>query len=361
MQLFGQVSPVSRDPPNTEWPEKELETLGACPVCGSRKRISTQRELRDSVFFCAPGAWSAWKCQDCNVQYLDPRPTESSIHKAYANYYTHGRPASSLLRKLLEKLRIGIRHSYLNKRLGYRLSGELPFGWIAYEAMPRQATITLHTIRHLPPPRPNENSLLDIGCGDGEFLSIARGIGYDVAGLEVDPLSRTLAQKAGFLVHSGPFPGAVLQQGRYDYITMSHVLEHFHDPVGAIRCAFDLLKPGGRIWIKVPNLSASSHARFDQNLFILDPPRHLVMFDRPSLEALLREAGFGDVTSLPPSFLDQQNFFVGGWATSRGYDPIVALQTQVPGSITSDIVEAFDQACSSHDQAEVVTMIATKP
>jgi 2-polyprenyl-3-methyl-5-hydroxy-6-metoxy-1,4-benzoquinol methylase len=361
MHLRHPAPSVDREPPNASWPEEELETLGACPVCGSRERALTYQDLRDVVFCCAPGVWTAWTCATCHVLYLDPRPTEASIHKAYWNYYTHRRDVSSLLGKFVEKLKVGVRHSHLNKNFGYHLSGALPFGWIAYKWKPLQVEITNHTIRHLPPPQPFGNRLLDIGCGAGEFLEIARDLGFDASGLEIDPVARAQAQKADFIVHPGPFPDAGLERDYYDHITMSHVLEHLHDPMGAIREALILLKPGGRIWIKIPSLSALSYFAFGRNLRLLETPRHLVMFDAGSLEATLRKCGFIDVLSAPPSFLDQNYSYRAGWAISQNlnYDPMSL--PDVPPSVEAEIVSTYERASSNHKLAEFVTMVATKP
>lgn len=361
MRLGGLEPWVLREPPNASWPAEELETLGVCPICGSRERKLTYRDLRDVVFRSAPGAWKAWTCESCNVLYLDPRPTEASINKAYRNYYTHGRHVFSTIGKFMEKLKVSVRRSHLNKNLGYHLKGALPLGWAAYNWKPRQIEITNHTIRHLPPPQPFRNRLLDIGCGNGEFLEIARNLGYDASGLEVDEVARTQAQEAGFVVHPGPFPNASLERGFYDHITMSHVLEHLHDPAAAICDALSLIRPGGRIWIKVPNLSALSQSRFGKNLRLLEAPRHLVMFDPVSLDGLLRKGGFKDVVSLPPSFLDQDYSYRSGWALAQNlnYDPMSL--PEVPSSIEAEILATYERASSNHNLAEFVTIVATKP
>ena len=47
------------------------------------------KDLEDKVFFCAPGKWNLYKCENCLSIYLNPRPDVNSIVKAYKNYYTH--------------------------------------------------------------------------------------------------------------------------------------------------------------------------------------------------------------------------------------------------------------------------------
>lgn len=75
--------------PDAPWPEDELEWLGKCPACGAARRDVLFEGLRDEAFHVAAGRWVLWRCQGCEAAYLDPRPSEASIGRAYANYYTH--------------------------------------------------------------------------------------------------------------------------------------------------------------------------------------------------------------------------------------------------------------------------------
>ena len=43
---------------------------------------------------------------------------------------------------------------------------------------------------------------------------------------------------------------------QFDAITLSHVIEHVHDPVEVIRACFNLLKSGGYIWLDTPNIAS---------------------------------------------------------------------------------------------------------
>ena len=69
------------------WDKKSLEHLTKCPVCMSTKCKKIFEDLEDKVFFCAPGKWNLYKCDNCISIYLNPRPDVNSIVKAYKNYY----------------------------------------------------------------------------------------------------------------------------------------------------------------------------------------------------------------------------------------------------------------------------------
>ena len=80
-------------------------------------------------------------------------------------------------------------------------------------------------------------------------------------------------------------------EGPFDAVTMWHVLEHLPDPLGAVVRAVDLMRPGGRLVISVPNVD-SLQARFGgERWFHLDLPRHLFHFGPRSPSALVERAG----------------------------------------------------------------------
>jgi SAM-dependent methyltransferase len=250
----------------------------------------------------------------------------------------------------------------LNKRFGYRLKNGLPLGWVAYILLPSQAEVTGNTVRHLPAPVGKNNRFLDIGCGNGDFLKVARSLGYQAEGLEFDPSAREVAAKEGLVVHPNSMPGSGLPSNDYDQITLSHVVEHFHYPVEALTEVFNLLRPKGRVWIQIPNIAAFSLQRFGANSRLLEPPRHLVMLDSQSLKILLEKAGFKNVQLLPTP--DSSNFnyvCYASWMIEEGIDPGKTSLSLIP----KDVRLATDAMRCSHERtaenAEFVTMIGTKP
>jgi SAM-dependent methyltransferase len=353
---------VSRAPPDETWPEADLEYLGKCPVCGEPDRSLAYSGLRDKVFFCAPGVWTSWRCGGCHVVYLDPRPTPESIGRAYENYYTH-HDAGSLVAPsggLGRRLRRIVANSYLNKKFGYMLRPALPLAWLPIAMKPKRALYTAHYYRHLPAPSDKDDYLLDVGCGNGMFLQIARDyLGYQVEGLEIDPNARDVATRRGLKVHSGLMPGSGLTPARYYQITLSHVLEHMHDPVAALQEVFSLLKPGGRVWISVPNIAAASLSRFGSNSRLLEPPRHLVMFDPNSLEQILEKVGFTDVTLLPHQ--DSHPFVhYQSWMMENGFDPYSSSDVIVPEKERRAAIVGSKSALSDPKSVNIFAMTAKR-
>lgn len=312
-------------PPAGDWPTEDLEELGECPVCGGTKRSLQYDNLRDKIFFSAPGVWKMWRCAGCGVGYLDPRPTVESIGRAYDNYYTHGDwqagsgpfpRGDSPIKRVLNVLR----NDYLNARYGCRFRPCVLGGrWIMQGAPLKWRFIDNH-IRHLPVPKPGHNRLLDAGCGSGDFVWTAKTLGYQAEGLEIDAKACAQARAHGLTVHQGSFPNTSLVSESFDEITLNHVLEHLHDPVGALREAFRLLRSGGRLWIAVPNLQGASNRFWKENSRLLESPRHLVMFDVNSMKRLLGESGFKNIRQIP-IYNPSRSFYSASHAVANGNDP----------------------------------------
>jgi 2-polyprenyl-3-methyl-5-hydroxy-6-metoxy-1,4-benzoquinol methylase len=148
--------------------------------------------------------------------------------------------------------------------------------------------------RHLPS-RPGR--LLDVGCGNGVFLLRAKAAGWDTVGLEPDPAAVAAARESGSDVRQGTLESSVVS-GPFDVITAAHVIEHVHEPSLFLKRIFDLLTKGGYVWIATPNVEGTGHSWFGRAWRGLEPPRHMVLFSKRALRALLQDAGFGEITFL---------------------------------------------------------------
>ncbi|QAY77678.1 bifunctional 2-polyprenyl-6-hydroxyphenol methylase/3-demethylubiquinol 3-O-methyltransferase UbiG [Sphingosinicella sp. BN140058] len=335
----------------------ELESLGRCPVCGSTDRTLRFDGVADGVFG-TPGNWDFWSC-GCGILYLDPRPTEASIGEAYALYYTHA-SSGPPLRWRDDGWRGAIRRGYLNARYGYSFADASLLGALTWR-LRRGAVKNLDfMIRHLPsPPRP-VCTILDVGCGNGDFLAVAEDLGYRACGLDPDPEAVAVARARGHDVRCASLPGSGVQPASFDHVFMNHVLEHFHDPVAALREARALLVPGGRLWISLPNLGAIGLRRFGPRWRGLEPPRHLALFDAPRLAALLGELGFQRIELLPAEEA-ALFYFRQSQAIASGTDP--NDEADPPGweDVRSLAVAANRRGRRDPLVAESLTMIASTP
>ena len=144
-----------------EWPDEDLEHLDHCPACGDARRRLLFEDMRDLSYGVAPGIWTMWQCENCTAAYIDPRPNETSIFRAYQAYYTHEPPDEARLRSLITGNGIGtrLRAGYYNTRYGYKLPNGWPLARMCSAFMSEKATQWQHFIR--------DSSATDhYGCAD---------------------------------------------------------------------------------------------------------------------------------------------------------------------------------------------------
>jgi 2-polyprenyl-3-methyl-5-hydroxy-6-metoxy-1,4-benzoquinol methylase len=278
-------------PCSEQWPADGIEVVGRCPLCGCRDRTILHRDLWDNVFFAAPGLWNLWRCGACRSGYLDPRPNEATIGLAYSTYYTHETVELPKAETWFQRLRASLGNGYRNWRYGTELAPALPVGAPLAQLLPPLGWHVDLAYRFLPSSYSGQKRVLDIGCGGGEWLRMARGAGWTSCGVEPDPVARERARQDGFDVRA-TLADWNSESDEFDYVTMSHVIEHVHDPLQSLRDCFALLKQGGGIFIDTPNLDAIGHDLYGRHWRGLEPPRHLVIFNRDSLSRTVTEAGF---------------------------------------------------------------------
>ncbi len=135
--------------------------------------------------------------------------------------------------------------------------------------------------------------VLDVGCGRGMMLSYMRELGYEAHGLELSETAAHHARRVLKLeVATGDFLTSPHEKNRYNAVIFCHTLEHFANPVAAIARAHELLKPGGVLFIAVPNYGSWQARLFGGNWFHVDAPRHYFHFTIKSLDSILARHRF---------------------------------------------------------------------
>ena len=135
--------------------------------------------------------------------------------------------------------------------------------------------------------------VLDVGCGGGLFLGMLRERGVEVLGLDNSAeAARAAREQNGVTVLLGDMLRAPIAEASCSVVTMYHVLEHLPDPAGFLRAARNLLRPGGRLIVQVPNLDCWQYGVLGRNWNGLDVPRHVTDFRSADLRKLLIQCGF---------------------------------------------------------------------
>lgn len=278
----------------------DLEAVSECPACGDHRRADELEGLQDLSFGAASGLWALKRCLGCQVLYLDPRPHPVSLHLAYRQYYTHHRPTAAL-RGWVSRLKQALKDGYRNRYFGTRLRPALAAGALVVPLFPKIAAIIRSEDRGLGRPQRPQSRVLDVGCGSGQFLTLARLLGWMPYGIEPDAAAAAVARAQGcdILARDVRELDARYEQ-LFDVVTLSHVIEHLYDPVDTLRHCLRVLKPGGQIWLETPNIQSMGYEIYGRSWRGLEAPRHLVLFNQAALCSCLERAGFERVRVLPP-------------------------------------------------------------
>jgi 2-polyprenyl-3-methyl-5-hydroxy-6-metoxy-1,4-benzoquinol methylase len=245
------------------------ETDRNCPICGTGDPQILYRLTHFSVL----------ACPRCRQVYLWPLPSPEKIREIFSRLYTVGEGSVPELRHYYEYCYENAPDNPLVKR--YEL-------WL--DAIERQR----------PPGR-----LLDVGCGTGLFLSVARRRGWEPFGIdECAEATEHARRHFGIDVWGGEFEDFPGEGRGFDAITGWDILEHARDPVGLLRAMRRRLAPGGVVALSTPNqrsildlvagaLYRLSGQRFSAPLEKFYIEQHFLYFTPKTLRQAFERAEFG--------------------------------------------------------------------
>lgn len=259
-----------------------------CPFC-SAKGEKLYSELVDWLYG-VPDTWGIRSCSNCGIAWLDPRPVASDIPRLYARYCTHD---SNKPEAWIGQLQGEVSRSVL-ARMGYPLreaTGLLPRCLSYLPFAKRRAALAVLNL-----PASETGCLLDVGCGNGEFIEQMRCYGWRVAGVDLDPSAVAYCRNRGLDVSNGTI-AELPETAQYDVIALTHVIEHVSDPIELLRECSKRLRPGtGRAVITTPNLKSLGHRWFGKYWRGLEVPRHFVVFSPGGLRQCVEQAGLNVAT-----------------------------------------------------------------
>ncbi len=195
-----------------------VDESARCLVCESRQKRLLYRITGHRVYACA----------DCSVVYLWPLPSEEQVREMFARLYTEGEGSVAELKHYYE---------------------------FTYDDVPTNPLVRLYE-RWLDAieRRRRPGRLLDIGCGTGLFLSVARRRGWEPYGIDDCAEATAHAREHfGLDVWDGEFDPVRMAGKTFDAVTLWDVVEHARRPVALLDAARSVLAPEGIVGISTPN------------------------------------------------------------------------------------------------------------
>ncbi len=224
-----------------------------CPLCGGREFAPV----------CLSAGHPVVRCVNCQLHLLNPQPSDAELVEIYHPHYSF-------------------------------FGDEQAAG--ATVSRCKQATAA-HYLDQLAKAGISGGRLLEVGCGDGDFLVQAARQNFSVEGIDYSPHScRKAAAKLppGTPVHCGEISVLADHTGTYDLCVACDVIEHVRNPAVFLDTVRALLKPGGAVFLVTPDFSTLT-ARLMGSRWLEFKAEHLFYYTPKTLRRQLEKAGFSDI------------------------------------------------------------------
>lgn len=136
------------------------------------------------------------------------------------------------------------------------------------------------------------NRLLDVGCGIGYFLVVAKAKNWEVHGTEFTDDAIRICREKGLTVQQGMLQTGNYEPSSFDVITTFEVIEHINNPKEEVRKFHSLLRKGGIVYVTTPNFQSLSRLLLREKWNVIAYPEHLSYYTQATLTRLFTEAGF---------------------------------------------------------------------
>ena len=240
-----------------------MDSITNCPICNSTNLVEFLSCKDHTV---SHETFHIIKCQSCELAITSPRPDEKSLGKYYLSesYISHTGKSTNFI----DKLYLIVRSYTLRWKTG-----------IVHQK-------TKHKI-----------SILDYGCGTGEFLHACQKKGWKITGVEPSQLARNQASElTGISIYNDLNS---IQEETFDAITLWHVLEHVPELDIVLTTLKSKLKPHGTIFIAVPNYKSADSKKYQNHWAAYDVPRHLWHFSYKNISILFKKNSLSLNSTIP--------------------------------------------------------------
>jgi len=240
-----------------------METITQCPLCGGAQYKPFYSGI-DRYFSGKQVSYVG--CQQCSLIFLQPRPSAQEYKEMYESVFQDKRRGietkAQAIHRLQKKGSLGEKQKEIQSIQEFIQSGD---------------------------------SYLEIGAGWGTLAKVV----HDMCGAKVEIVepSRLASEVAreyyGLNVFQGDFDNFITQtsgEKKYDVIALWHVFEHLLDPNDFLKKAKNLLKPGGKLIMAMPDVSKPDEP--SEKFFHIE---HCFYYSPSTLTSMLQKHGFNVV------------------------------------------------------------------
>jgi SAM-dependent methyltransferase len=255
----------------------------ACPVCDEPSFTpvaSIDRRLK---------RLPTVMCDHCGLLYTNPMPSEAELNTYYEKYY----------------------------RFDYQLAATKPKRK-HIEKREREALARARQLDGLLSPGART---LDFGAGSGEFVALMLDRDHDAHGFEPgETYAKHARERLGERIRHTNWQDASYGP-EFDLVTCFHVLEHLSTPIAALERMAQWLKPGGRIYLEVPEMESTLERKGFGSLHFA----HVLGFNHHNLSLAAARVGFRRLKTVEPTGIvfergeveDQEALAARGLETTR--------------------------------------------
>jgi len=202
------------------------------------------------------------ECLDCKCLFISDIKIDKQYYKKYykPDYYQENKNNS-----ILGKIWIFLYNNFLNKK----------------------ERIILGCFKN----KKTALSILDIGCGSGNFLLSLDNKKFKKNGLEINPQGAKICKEKGIRTYNKDINFIDFGEKKFDVITLWHVIEHLENPIEMFKKIKEILSDNGILVFQIPNNESFGFKYGKEYWFHLDSPRHLAIPNKKTIEKICNNYG----------------------------------------------------------------------
>jgi len=217
------------------------------------------------------GSFKVNRCKNCQLWFLNPRPDYDFLQKYYSASYIPYQKKEDDWRDKLEFI--------IYRILTGKKRDKFPFSLL--KLIVRRGMVV----------KPGGN-ILDIGCGSGNYLKIAKKMGMNCYGTDIYSGAKNIFENDGIKFYNKKVEDIKFDENFFDVITLNHVLEHLADPIMVLKKINKFLKPEGVLIVHVPTSNSFNIKVFRRFCQSVDSPRHLYLYNPTNIKEIAKQAQF---------------------------------------------------------------------